>query len=253
MGVCFSDQCCLDCFGRDIYGCCCLGDPYYRNRAVGLHPGYQFGHHQHPSGGYPAFGSWGRGLGWINRGDRLAALDNQIVITPPGSVPGTLYRSQPYPSPYGLGGLAPTNYGYSAPLPIGAPALASSDYSQRPLPPAPQNPYFPTVPEPAAHHYPPAIIGGYREPLIRPSSGVSLATFAQPQSRHHRGDRHHSKRGDSYQDQYQDGNGYDTPDPHRHRRHEKRDRRHSRRKERYDTEAYHGGYYAPEAGYENHQ
>jgi hypothetical protein len=77
MGVCFSDQCCLDCFGRDIFGCCCVGDPYYRNRFDGLHPGYQFGHHQHPSGGYPAFGSWGRGLGWINRGNRLAALDSE--------------------------------------------------------------------------------------------------------------------------------------------------------------------------------
>lgn len=75
MGICFSDQCCLDCFGRNIYSRC-VGDPYYSGGPV-AHPGYQFGHHPHPSGGYPAFGGWGRGLGWINRGNRLAALDSR--------------------------------------------------------------------------------------------------------------------------------------------------------------------------------
>lgn len=189
---------------------------------------------------------------------RTLTLD-QIVITPPASAPGTLYRPLPYSSPYGAGagaGLAAA-YSYTAPFPIGDSGFAASDYPQRPLPPPPQNPYFPTVPRPTALHYPPTSVGHYRTPLNRPSSILSLDTYAPSESRHHRSHYRHAEHRDLYNDgQYESGDEYDSSGQYRHRNHKKRDRRHRRRKERHDEEAYHGGYYAfgagyaPEAGYE---
>ena len=186
---------------------------------------------------------------------RTLTLD-QTVITPPGSAPGTVYRSLPYPSPYGAGagaGLA-APYVYPPPFPIGGPGFAASDYSQRPLPPPPQNPYLPTVPEPTALHYPPTSVGHYRTPLNRPSSIFSLDTFAPSEPRQTRSQHHHAEHRDLYNDgQYQSGDEYDSIDRYRHRSHKKRGKRHRRGKERYNEEAYHGGYYAPEAGYKGHQ
>lgn len=194
---------------------------------------------------------------------------DQLVITPPGSAPGTIYRGLPYPSPYGAGGSSP--YGYPPPFPIGAPGFVPNDYSQRPLPPAPQGQYFPTVPPPASQFYPPTSVAPYRTPLRRASSVVSFDTFAPSEPQHHEPraqddrypSRHHHRhhhndvgRADPYEDdryQSQSGGEYDSSDRHRHRSHKKRDKKHRHRRERNDVEAYHGGYYAPEAGYESRQ
>jgi hypothetical protein len=175
---------------------------------------------------------------------------DQLVITPPVSATPTIYRSLPYPSAYGAEATGP--YGYAPPYPIRGPAFAQGDYASRPLP---HNPSLPTFPPATSQFYPPTSVAPYRTPLRRANSDVSFDTFApQESSRHHHRHHHHDSRNGylSEEEQYQSGE-HVSSDRHRHRSQRKREKRERRRREREETEGYHGGYYAPEAGYDGRQ
>jgi hypothetical protein len=244
MGIICSEQCCLDCCGRDLYGCCCIGDPTYRRTPL-FHGGYEQGHfahpHPYPSGGFPRGGA----SSWVSRSNRLAGL-----IPPP------------------------------TPLPLQAFLPPRNDFPLPPIPgqqgfyPQPQPGYYaPTTPPPTLINQYPA--GGYNQPYRPPiHRSSSTDTFVAPHLTHHPSSNysqhhHHHHRNSSSRypepthqrsqgDEWHRGSdpgisdhndGYE--ERRRLRKKEKKKKKNRRRlqREQERQDPSHGGYYASDREY----